>query len=307
MVSLALAQDDSDNAPAEETQVMQQMAKDGFLGDKKDFYLSAKTLAEDDVTDGLLKINDLFSQLDLKSLKPGILDYPLEDLKALLKLVEVKEDDIKARKVSAWKFENRLQKMIAALTPPSGETPMASPEASSPSPTGIPTPRPTSTPVWGPDHADWDDMKTNLKDMVKKTDDLKAAYDKKLDEVQKSNDDLKTSGADTQEQLKLMKKLLDRVQDDLTKTSEHLDEVQKKASAKTMTDTELQQELTIMHKDLRDNSQDVAVLKEEMTKVSKQDAKDGQSPLDDVLSSKWLAGGALAVGLTALIISLTRK
>jgi hypothetical protein len=29
--------------------------------------------------------------------------------------------------------------------------------------------------------------------------------------------------------------------------------------------------------------------------------------LDDILSSKWLAGGALAVGLAALIVSLVKK
>jgi hypothetical protein len=307
MVSRAFAQDDSDAASGDEVEVMQKMAKDGFLGDKKDFYLSAKSLAEDDITDGLLKINDLFDQVDVKNLQPGTAGYPLDDLKALEKLIEDKSDDIRARKVSAWKFENKLKKMITALTPASTGTPTAPSSPTSPTPTETPKPTPTATPIPGPSQADFDEMKGNLKDLYKKTEDMKDGYDKKLAEYQKINEDLKTSNTDTQEQLKLMKNLIDRVQDDLTKTSQHLEEVEKKASAKSITDTELQQELTVMHKDLRDNSQDVSILKEEMVKMSKEDTKAGQSPVDDVLTSKWVAGGALVVGLTALVISLVRK
>ena len=47
MVSMALAQDakDSDAAPDEEVHAIQQLAKKGYLGDKKDFFiLSSKTL-----------------------------------------------------------------------------------------------------------------------------------------------------------------------------------------------------------------------------------------------------------------------
>jgi hypothetical protein len=86
MFQLALAQDDQDLASNEEMQVVQQLAKAGYLGDKKDFYQSAKTLAQDDVTDALIAINSSISQVDLKSLKPGNEQYRLEDLKALLKL-----------------------------------------------------------------------------------------------------------------------------------------------------------------------------------------------------------------------------
>ncbi len=150
--------------------------------------------------------------------------------------------------------------------------------------------------------------------MNKKTADLQDTYDKKFQAFEKNDDDitkndgeLKTADADLEEQLKLVKKLLDHVQEDLTKTGDRLDQVAQKASEKTITDTELEQELTIMHKDLRDNSQDVTILKEEVAKLDKTNAEQGQSPLDELLSSKWLAGGALAVGLTALVISLTKK
>lgn len=299
LVQLALAQDDA--ATADEVKLLQQLAKDGYLGDKKDFYLSAKSLTDDDVTDGLLIINTAFSQLDLTTLKPGMAGYPVDDLKALLKLAQDKADDIRDRKVSAWKFENRLKKMIAALTPPGEEGPAPSPTAEVPKPTLTPTPIP------GPSRVEWDEMKGAVKDLQKATTDLQATYDKKIDVLQKNNDQITSSNADNQEQLKLIKKLLDRVQDDLNKMGDHLDVVEKKASEKSITDTELEQELTIMHKDLRDNSQDVGILKEEVAKLNKEDAKDGQSPLDEVLTSKWLAGGALVVGLSALVISLTRK
>lgn len=307
LVQLALAQDDA--ASSDEVTLLQQLAKDGYLGDKKDFYLSAKNLTEDDITDGLLILNDLFSKTDLKSLQPGMAGYPLGDLQALLKLVEDKADDIRDRKVSAWKFENRLKKMIVALTPSAEATPAEESNAAATvvaTPTA-PQPTFTATPVPGPSRADWDDMKGTVKDLEKKTADLQDAYEKKIDALQKTNDQLTASNADAQEQLKLVKNLLDRVQDDLNKTTTHLDEVEKKASEKSITDTELQQELTIMHKDLRDNSQDVGILKEEVVKLSKADTQEGQSPLDQFLNSKWLAGGALAVGLTALVVSLTRK
>lgn len=306
-IQLALAQPDQDTAADEEVVLLRKMAKDGYLGNKNDFYLSAKSLSEDDVTDGLLKINDLFLNTDPKSLKPGMEAYPLDDLKALLKLVEDKADDIRERNVSAWKFENRIKKMIAVLTPPSGEREAVTAAQAPSTPAPAPQPTSTPTPIPGPSREEWDEMKGTVKDLEKKTTDIQDAYDKKIDALQKSNDQAVASSADNQEQLKLVKKLLDRVQDDLAQMGTHLDQVEKKASEKSISDTELQQELTIMHKDLRDNSQDVGVLKEEVAKLNKADAQDGQNPLDQFLTSKWLAGGALIVGLTALVVSLTRK
>lgn len=298
LVQLALAQDESNQASDEETAALQQLAKAGYLGDKKDFYLNAKSLTEDDVTDGLLKINDQLSPVDPKSLHPGSTAYSLEDLNALLKLVEEKAEDIRDRKVSAWKFETHLKKMIAALSPAPVETPAAA--------TPIPATA-TPTPIPGPSAADWEEMKKTQKDLAKKVDEMQDSFDKKIEALQKTGDANKDSNANLQDELKLVKNLLDRVQGDLKKTDDRLEEVAQKASSKSITDTQLQQELTVMHKDLRDNTLDVGILKEEMAKLSKSDTQAGQSPFDEFLSSKWLAGGALVVGLTALVISLTRK
>jgi hypothetical protein len=314
MVQMALAQDDSDPAQPGEIQALHRLGDKGYLGDKKDFYLSAKALTEDDVTDALLKIRDQLALVDLKTLQPGDKNYQVEDLKALLTLVIDKSEDIRDRNTSAWKFRKRVEKMISILAPDSVEATPALITVPSPQPTQAPKPDPTATPVPGPTREEWSQMKDDVKDLAKKTADLQDDYDKKIqllekndDDIEKNDGELKTGDADLQEQLKLVKKLLDHVQDDLAKTGDRLDQVAQKASEKAMTDTELEQELTIMHKDLRDNSQDVTILKEEVAKLDKANADEGQSPLDQLLSSKWLAGGALAVGLTALIVSLTRK
>lgn len=310
LVQLVCAQDTQDAASDDEILTIQQLAKTGYLGDKKDFYLSAKSLTDDDVTDALIKIYGSIILVDLKVFPAANNPYRIQDLQTLLKLVEDKADDIRDRKVSAWKFENRLKKMIALLSP---AAPSAASSAVSPTPTLV-VPTPTATPIPGPNRAEWNDMKDTIKDLTKKAGDLQDTYDKKIDGIQKSNDDLKAANldikaanADIQEQLKLMKRLLDRVQDDLKQTDERLETVSQKAQEKSITDTELQQELTILHKDLRDNTEDVSVLKQEMVRLDKASNTSGQSPLDEFLNSKWLPGGALVVGLAALVVGLTRK
>ncbi len=314
MVQVVLAQEDTDSASPEEVQTLQGLAKNGYVGDKKDFYLSAKGLTEDDVTDALLKIDDQLSQVDLKTLQPGDKNYQVDDLKALLTLIKEKSEDIRTRKMSAWKFEKRVERMIAALTPASADPTPEVTALPSPQPTELPMPTPTATPIPGPSREEWNQMKGDVKDLAQKTSSLQGDYDKKIqslqtieDDVAKSNGELKITDADLQEQLKLVKKLLDQVQDNLSKTGDRLDQVAQKANEKAITDTELEQELTILHKDLRDNSQDVTILKEEVAKLDKTNAEQGQNPLDQFLNSKWLAGGALAVGLAALVVSLTRK
>jgi len=305
LVQALFAQDDSDAAPQDQVQTLQQLAQKGYLGDKKDYYSAAKGLTDDDITDGLVKIYQALAQLDLSTLKPGDKTYQTGDLQALHQLVEDKREDILARKVSAWKFERRLEKMMALLDPKA--TPVATAQAA-------PMPTPTVTPVPGPSREELEELKGALKDLSKRTDDMREAFDQKTGALQKSNDELsranedfKAGDAQTQEQLKLVKKLLDQVQDDLKKMGDRLDMVAQKANEKNITDTELQQDLEVLHKDVRDNTQDVSILKQEVAKLDRSSEKAGQSPLDDLLASKWLAGGALAVGLTALVISLTRK
>lgn len=294
---VVLAQDAPAPARPAEVQILRQLATAGYLGDKKDFYLTTPTLSEDDVTDALLQMDDALLKVDPKSLASSPA-YQLGDLQALLRLAQEKADAIRDRKVSAWKFETHLKKMIAALAPPG--TP--SPEAAA---TVAPAPKPT--PIPGPTQAEFNDLKAAVGDLSRKTGDLQGVYDKKVADLQASNDGLKASNNDLREQLRLVKNLLDRVQQDLKDTGSRLDDVAQKATQKSINDTQLQQELEIMHKDVRDNTQDVGILKEQVAKLDKSNSDAGQSPLDQVLTSKYLAGGALLVGLAALVVSFTRK
>ena len=312
VINLAFAQDD--NASNDDFKAVQQLAQRGYLGDKKDQYLSAKSLTDDEVTDALIAIYARLKQVDLKTLNPQNGDYKLEDLALLQQMVNDRAEEIRAKKVSAWGFNNRLKKMIEAISPSEAAEPAPSPATPGKSQAAALVPVPTVTPIPGPSHAEWEAMKGEVKDLTQKVSDLQNTYDKKMDALQKSMEHTKVSlvevkgaTADNLDQLKLVKKLIDRVQDDLKKTDDHVDEVDKKASQKSITDTQLQQELDIMHKDLRDDTQDVSVLKQEVARLDKANAEAGQSPLDDLLGSKWLAGGALLVGLTALVVGLTRK
>ena len=295
-------------APADQVAAVKQLAQKGYWGGPKDS-VSKKSegWTPDDITDALLQVNEGLSAVKAGDLEPGDKTYHLEDLQMLLKLVKAKSGDIRARKASAWKLQNKIQKMITALTPEAAESTPEAPEAAAQA-------APTATPVPGPSREEFSGMKDDLKDLSKKVGDLQGVFDKKMAAVQKAADDnqasnaeVKASAADNLEQLTLVKRLLDRVQDDLKKTDDHLEEVAKKASEKSISDVELEQELNIMHKDLRDNTQDVSILKQQVAKLDKSGEQAGESPLDSVLSSKWLGGGALVVGITALVISLTRK
>ncbi|HTA77322.1 MAG TPA: hypothetical protein VK791_09210 [bacterium] len=313
MVVMAFAQDapQTETASDDEFQPVQQLAKAGYLADKKDFYLSAKTLTEDDVTDAILKARDYVMAADLKTLNSNKA-FQTVDLQAFLDLVKDKEEDIKARKTSAWKIENRLQKMIALkmMAPASENASDAGSAATSPVPTDTPIPAPpTATPIPGPSRQEFNNMKETFKSLDDKLTVMQGSLDKREEElkaVQKDNEDLKVSEAGNQEQLKLVKKLIDRVQEDIKKSEDHMNDVEKKVDQKLVTDSQMQQEMTVMHKDLRDDTEDISILKQEVAKLDKTDSSP-HSALDDFLTSKWLPGGALIVGLAALTLSLVKK
>jgi hypothetical protein len=313
MVVMVFAQDapQTETASDDEFQPVQQLAKAGYLNDKKDFYLSAKTLTEDDVTDAILKARDYVMAADLKTLNTNKA-FQTADLQAFLDLVKDKEEDIKARKASAWKIENRLQKMIALkmMAPASESTPETAPTTTAPVPTDTPIPAtPTPTPIPGPSRQDFNNLKESFKSLDDKLTVMQGSLDRRGEElkaVQKDNEDLKVSEAGNQEQLKLVKKLIDRVQEDIKKSEDHMSDVEKKVDQKMVTDTEMRQEMTVMHKDLRDDTEDISILKQEVAKLDKTDVGP-HSALDDFLTSKWLPGGALLVGLAALTVSLLRK
>lgn len=313
MVALALAQDapaaaTSPAASDDEVQTIQQLAKNGYLGDKKDSYLKAQDLTEDDITDALLKANETIMAIDMKQYQSLKNSYQVEDLQSLLELVKDKAANIRARKVSAWKLENRLQKMIALSTVTSSTAATPSAPVQAPTATNVP-PTPTATPIPGPSREEFNSLKESFKSLDAQLTNVQADLDKKtetLKDIQADGRDTKLNLAENQEQLKLIKKLLDRVQDDLMSSEDNMDEIDKKVDQKMATDIEMRQDITIMHKDLRDDTEDISVLKEQVAKLDKTDYGP-KNPVDEFLSSKWLPGGALVVGLTALVLELVRK
>lgn len=317
MIGIVLAQDAVQTPTAasdDEVQTIQQLAKAGYLGDKKDYYLSSQTLTEDDITNAILKANDYVMAADLKLVKAGSSSYQVSDLQSLLDLVKDKSADTRAKKASAWKLENRLGKMIALLSAapsePSAAESVSTPATVMPTPTNtaIPAP-PTATPIPGPSRQEFADLKESFKSLNDKLVSLQSDFEKKADAIQilqKDNSDIQATNADIQEQLKLVKKLLDRVQEDMGKSEERMGGIEKKVEEKMVTDVEMQQEIAVMHKDMRDDTEDISVLKEEVAKLDKTD-QGPRSAVDDFLSSKWLPGAALALGLAALTVSLVRK
>jgi myosin heavy subunit len=305
--TLAWAQTADNMASDDEVQEIQHLAQAGYLGDSKTIDLSAKSLTEDQVTDALLAIENVIRAVDLSALKPGDPRYSLSDLQTLLQLEQDYSELIRDRKVSSWLYEKRLNKMIAALTTATGDS--SGPTSSTPTVVLTPTPglpAPTPTPSFSVSEDDWNHLKDTLQQLTQKSNDLQIKYDQKLQDFDTNEQELKTRNQEMEDEMKLVKNLMDTYESNLQKLNDRLDQVSQKANEKTLTDEELNEELTNMEKDLRDNTQDLTVLKQDVA-LLKAPEKPEQSPLDDFLTSKWLAGGALLVGLTALTISLTRK
>jgi hypothetical protein len=298
------AQTADSTASADEVQEIQHLAQAGYL-DAKTIDLTAKTMSEDQVADALAAIQDHLKSIDLKSLQSGNTPYQTADLEALLQMVDDYSDLLHDRKISTWLYENRVKKMIQALAPAADAvTPMPSPSPTAPVPTAAVAPTATALP--GPTLGDINALQDKLKDLDQRFADLQVKYDQRLQDEDSNDQLLKSKDQERQDEMKLVKNLMDTYESNLQKVNERLDQVSDKANQKTMTDEELEQELTILHKDLRDNTQDLTILKQQ---VSQLDApqKVQQDPLDDFLTSKWLAGGALLVGLAALTVGLTKK
>ena len=300
-----LAQTADNMASDDEVQEIQHLAQAGYLAGQKAPDPSAKSLTEDQVTDALLGMENVIRAVDLAALKPGDPRFQLADLQALLQLEEDYSELIRDRKASSWLYENRLKKMIAALTPPPGADATQVPAASEATPAPA-APAPTATPYSGPSTDDWNNLKGSVQQLNRNFSDYQAQIDQKFKDVGAGQQELGTRNQEVGDELKLVKNLMDTYQSNSQKLSDRLDQVSQKANEKTMTDEELEQELIIMQKDLRDNTQDLTVLKQDVARLNAPE-KTEQSPLDDFLTSKWLAGGALLVGLAALTVALTRK
>jgi len=307
---LAIAQEGKPTLKdATETEVLllNRLAKSGFLGDKKSLYLKAKSLTGEEVVAALAEIEKNLPSLQGSGTQAGA-SYTEEDLKGLLDLLKGRKDALWEKKVQVWSFEKRVKDMmasvgrLAAAAEPKQEAAPAPEERPKPTPvpTLVPTPVPEVT------QAELEEVVSQLKDLTKKLDAMGSETDRKLDKAAKDAAEVERTAQENLEQLRILKKLVDQVQDNLVKTGEKLEAVSQKASQRALADEELRRDLTILRKDMRDNTQDISVLKQEMVKLEQKKAPKGQSPLDEALTSPWLAGGALVVGLAALIVSVTK-
>ncbi len=119
--------------------------------------------------------------------------------------------------------------MIAAVSPAEVTAPAAAeptPEAAAPKPS--PAASPTAAPVSGPSKEEWNEVRESSKDLSKRLGDLQEKIDKKFTDVEAGNKEIKAGYVESQEQLKLVQRLLDHIQNDQKKLEEHLIEVEKK-------------------------------------------------------------------------------
>jgi len=302
------------DATEAEVSLLNRLAKSGFLGDKKAAYLKARSLTGEEVVAALVVIEKELPTLQGNGTQAGG-HYTEEDLKGLLELIKGRKDDLWDKKVQVWSFEKRAKDMMAsvgrlaasssakAVPDRTEEEPQEKAEPAL-KPTPLPTPVPT--PVPEVTQAELDEVVSQLRDLSKKLEAVGLETDRKLEKAAKDAAEVERTAQENLEQLRILKKLVDQVQDNLTKTGERLEAVSQKASQKALADDELRRDLTILRKDVRDNSQDISVLNQEMAKLEQKKTPKGQSPLDEALGSPWLAGGALVVGLAALIVSVTK-
>ncbi|MGH7738864.1 MAG: hypothetical protein ACREL1_01840 [bacterium] len=290
-------------ASADEVKEIQHLAQAGYLAKGTAPDVTASSLTEDQVVDALLAMRDRLMTVDLKNFPGSNSTYKVEDLQALLVLVRHESSQIRARKESSWLYENRLKKMIHALTP------MTPTPGVSPSPTAtlsVPTVTPTVTPVPGPTFADLNALQDKIKGLNQNLTDLQLRYDQRLQDEASDDQLLKTKDQQREDEMKLVNNLLDTYESNLQKMNQRMDQISDKADQKTITAESLNQELTILQKDLQDNTQDLTILKQQMAQLEAPQQVP-QDALDDFLSSKWLAGGALLVGLAALTVAVTKK
>jgi len=308
--------------PATEAEVslLNRLAKNGFLGEKRGHYLKAKSFTGEEVVEALVEIDKALPSLQGNGTQAGA-THTEEDLRGLLDLVKGRKDALWDKKVQVWSFEKRVKDMMVSVgklaassepgpaaeekpAPKASDSakaaPDKAPERSEEKPAPVPTPVPEVT------QAELDEVADQARELVKKLNDLSAETEKRLEKSRKETEETQRVAAENIEQLKILKKLVDQVQANLDRTGDRLEEVSLKASKNAMIDSELRQELTVLHKDMRDNSQDISVLKQEMAKLEAKKAPKGRSPLDEALTSPWVAGGALIVGLAALVVSITK-
>ncbi len=251
------------------------------------------------------------------------------DAQSLLELVRERKESLRAKGLSAWTYEKRLERVVASYAPPAAEAnTTTAPAAMVPS----------------VDKAEVDALRAKLKDVESQGESAKAQASQALTGIEKlqaqtqerlqtlqtqtthvqeqverlqSEAALRAKAADEaekarsedreaqREEARLLKQLVEDLQEGQKRLEAQLAAVDKKAETKRLDDQELRDSLTLMRKDLRDNSQDVSVLKQKVEKLMAPE-KSNAKPLDKALGSKWLPGAAVLIAIGAVAIAASK-
>ncbi len=319
---------ESQTVPAPELQVavLKNLSKFNLFEATRSF-AEMKKPTEGDVTDALIAAYPIVRTIDASVLKQDPAGPTAGDWAALLGLVREKKEALRARGVSAWTYEKKLEKIVAALP---GEP--AAPSAAAPV---APAPAGASLEQLEAVRAKLDarlaEISSRMESLQARLDERSAETASGMESVRK---DLELRSRDTEalkksldaeradrvaeradrvaereslrEEIRLVKSLVESLKADLADTDKRLEAVGQEAQAKTMTDSELRQSLTILRKDLRDNAQDVSVMKQKIEKLMAPE-KQYARPLDKALASKWIPGAALLLSIGAVVLVASRK
>jgi predicted nucleic acid-binding Zn-ribbon protein len=290
-------------------------------------FAEKKKPTDADVTEALMVVYPDVTKMDAASWeKSGV---SVSDTQGLLKLVRLKKGALRAHGLSAWGFEKKLEKLVAAYP--------SEAEAS----TSVPV---VSTPTVVPNVANSAELKAlreqvavlekTLEKTRAQTDATKVELEKTQAQAEKAQaqaeknqaqaeriqsemairgqaavdaEKARTADRESQrEEARLLKGLVEDLQAGQKRLESAIAAVDKKAEEKSANDEEMSQSLSIMRKDLRDNVQDVSVLKQKVEKLMAPE-KAYARPLDKVLASKWIPGAALLIAVGAIVISASKK
>ena len=106
---------------------------------------SKKKLTETDVTDALVAAFPVIQALDASVVKGDDSAFSPEDWNALLQLVRDKKGALRARKVSAWSYEKKLEKIVSLASDESATATVSSEKPASATPTPGPPPADAAT------------------------------------------------------------------------------------------------------------------------------------------------------------------
>lgn len=285
-------------APSKHVKTLKAAAKAGLLGEE---ILAKKTMTDVEVTDALVALFPVVTKIDPKTLKPGMENQDVVTYEALLDLVVEKKGAIRARNLSAYTMEKRLQGIITALTD-TGEVKNIEEAKVVSTPTRVVS---SGEGMGAMMDADWKAIRGSLDKVTAELSDMRKAQEMRFKEVEKAGIDDRTKVAAVQDDLSLIRDNLDALQENLKGIGDRVESMAKKVDEKGLDAEGQKREWTIMRKDIRDHSQDLSALKQKVEKLMAPE-KSTASALDKALTSKWVPGAAILLSLGAIALAASK-